>query len=64
MMKDRVKEGVVYVFVLLNSPGTKPDYFIATAAEARSKVKQYETRGIIDITSMKCAEFQERWDKI
>jgi predicted AAA+ superfamily ATPase len=64
MMKDRVKEDVVYVFVLLNKPGTKPDYFIATAQEARSKVKQYETRGIIDLSSLKSADFQERWDKI
>jgi hypothetical protein len=23
MMKDRVKEGVIYIFVLLNAPGTK-----------------------------------------
>lgn len=64
MMRDRIKEGVVYVFVLLKSPGTKPDYFIATAKEARVKVRQYETRGIIEISSLKSAEFQERWDKI
>ena len=30
MMKNRVKKGILYVFVLLNEPGTKPDYFIAT----------------------------------
>ena len=64
MMKDRVKEGIVYVFVLLNKPGTKPDYFIATAQEARSNVKQYPTRGIIQLSSLKSAEFQERWDKL
>lgn len=64
MMKDRVKDGVVYVFVLLNKPGTKPDYFIATAQEARSKVKQYATRGIIDLSTLMSADFQERWDKI
>jgi len=64
LMKARVRDGIIYIFVLLNKPGTKPDYFIATAQEARSKVKQYATRGIIYITSMKSAEFQERWDKI
>lgn len=64
MMSDRVRNDVVYVFVLLNQPGTKADYFIATGAEARLKVKQYATRGIIDITSLKTPEFQERWDKI
>jgi len=64
MMKARVKKGVVYVFVLLNKPGTKPDYFIATAREAREEVRQYETRGIILLSSLKSADFQERWDKI
>jgi hypothetical protein len=64
MMKDRVKDGIVYVFVLLNEPGTKPDYFMATAQEARLKVKQYATRGIIDVSRLKSADFQERWDKI
>jgi hypothetical protein len=64
MMKDRVRDNVVYVFVLLNQSGTKPDYFIATGAEARSKVKQYKTRGIIDLTTLRSADFQERWDKI
>jgi len=64
MMKARVRDDVVYVFVLLNQSGTKPDYFIATGAEARSKVKQYETRGIVNLTSLKTAHFQERWDKI
>ncbi|MCX7424138.1 MAG: hypothetical protein NTW96_00635 [Planctomycetia bacterium] len=64
MMKDRVKEGVVYVFVLLNKPGMKPDYFIATAQEAWSKIKQYPTRGIIYLSSLKSPGFQESWDKI
>jgi len=64
MMEDRVEEGIMYVFVLLNDPETKPDYFIATGQEARSKVKQYETRGIIQLSSLKSAEFQGRWDKI
>ncbi len=64
MMKARVEDGIVYIFVLLNTPGAKPDYFIATAQEARLKVKQYETRGIIDVSSLKSAEFQERWDKL
>jgi len=64
MMKDRVKNNVVYVFVLLNKPGTKPDYFIATSKEARARVKQYETRGIIDLSNLSTTQFQERWDKI
>lgn len=64
MMKDRVNNSVIYVFVLLNKPGVKPDYFIATAKEARARVKQYETRGILYLSSLKTTDFQERWDKI
>lgn len=64
MTKDRVKEGVMYVFVLLNEPGTKPDYFIATGQELVPNVKQYPTRGIVQLSSLKSAKFQERWDKL
>ena len=41
IMKDQVKDGIIYVFVLLNKPEKKPDYFIATSKEARDKAKQY-----------------------
>jgi len=43
MIKDRVTNSVIHVFVLLNKSGVKPDYFIATAKEARARVKQYAT---------------------
>lgn len=64
MMKDQVNNHVIYVFVLLNKSGVKPDYFIATAKEAQARVKQYETRGIIYLSNLKATDFQERWDKI
>ena len=64
IMKDRVNMKIIYIFVLLNPPGNKPDYFIATGDETMLKVKQYKTRGIIDISSLKSPDFQERWDKI
>ena len=64
MMNDKVKDNVVYVFVLLNQPGQRPDYFIATSKEARAKVKQYKTRGIVTLSSLSSDKFQERWDKI
>lgn len=47
-----LKDDVIYVFVLLNQPKQKADYFIATSEEDRAKVKQYETRGIIDLSSI------------
>ena len=64
MMADKVKDNVVYVFVLLNLPGQRPDYFIAISEEVRAKVKQYKTRGIVTLASLNSAKFQERWDKI
>lgn len=63
-MRDKVVPGIVYVFVCLNVPPASPSYFIATSAEARRKVKQYATRGIIDLTTLRSANFVERWDKI
>lgn len=64
IMRDRVVDDVLYVFVCLNPPGIPPSYFMATSSEARAKVKQYATRGIIDLTTLRNPEFQERWDKI
>lgn len=65
MMKDKVNESILYVFVNLN--GDKmidPDYFIATGIEAKQKVKQYSTRGIIDLSSLNNDDFKNRWNKI
>lgn len=64
MMEDKVRNDVIYVFVLLNQPGSKPDYFVATGEETRLKVKQFATRGIISIASLKTTDYQERWDKL
>lgn len=63
MMKDKVLDDVLYIFVNLNDQ-SNPDYYIATGQEARSKVKQYTTRGIIDVTALKSDTFYNRWDKL
>ncbi len=65
IMSDKVNESIFYVFVNLN--GDKmigPDYFIATGIETKSKVKQYTTRGIIDLSSLNNDDFKNKWDKI
>ena len=64
MMRDKVLPGIVYVFVCLNEAPTPPTYFITTSAEARRKVKQYATRGIVYLTSLRTEAFLDRWDKI
>ena len=65
MMADKVNESIFYVFVNLNGDKmTEPDYFIATGIEAKQKVKQYTTRGIIDLSTLNNDDFKNRWDKI
>jgi hypothetical protein len=64
IMRDRVIDDVLYVFVCLNEPGIAPTYFIATGTEARAKVQQYATRGIINLTTLRNPDFLERWDKV
>lgn len=65
MMIDKVNENIFYVLVNLNGDKmTEPDYFIATGIEAKQKVKQYTTRGIIDLSTLNNDNFKNRWDKI
>jgi hypothetical protein len=64
IMRDKIVDNVLYVFVCLNDPGTPPQYFICTPEEARNKVKQFETRGIITFTTLRHEEYIERWGKI
>lgn len=64
MMKDKVIEEILYIFVNLNDQEV-PEYYIATGIEAKSKVKQYATRGIIDLSTFKRDNsFLNRWDKL
>jgi hypothetical protein len=64
MMKDRVVPNVMYVLVCLNACETAPAYFILTSSEAKAKVDQFSTRGIITYTKVNNRNFLGRWDKI
>ena len=65
IMKDKVKTDCFYVFVNLNADKMgHPDYYICTSQEAKSKVKQYTTRGIIDLNTLKAEEFKNNWNKL
>ncbi len=65
MMADKVNENIIYLFVNLNGDKmAEPDYFIAMGKEAKTKVKQYTTRGIIDLSALNNDDFKNRWDKI
>jgi hypothetical protein len=65
LMRDKIKNGCVYIFVNLNADTMMPpDYFICTSNEVMIKVKQYATRGIVDLSTINNSEFKERWDKL
>src|SRR6266487_1017315 len=65
IMQDRIKKDCIYIFVNLNADTMiAPDYFICTSEEAFQKVKQYETRGIVDLNTLNNDQFKNRWDKL
>ena len=65
IMEDKVIEDIFYVFVNLNGDKmTEPEYYVATGEEAKTKVKQYKTRGIIDLSTLNNDLFKNRWDTI
>jgi hypothetical protein len=64
MSADKVWTNVVYVFVCLNPVGQPPTFFIATPSEVRPRVKQYATRGILNLGSLNTPQFLDRWDKV
>lgn len=63
IMEDKVIENILYIFVNLNDQ-SQPDYYIATSKETKDKVKQYSTRGVISLSSLKNNNFSDRWDKL
>jgi len=65
IMKDKIIKNCFYIFVNLN--GDKmiaPDYFICTSREAKSKAKQYSTRGIVNLYSVNNDKFKNNWVKL
>jgi hypothetical protein len=62
-MTDEVNENIFYVFESLNGDKMiEADYFIATGNEAKQKVKQYTTRGIIELSNLDNDDFISRWN--
>jgi hypothetical protein len=55
---------VIYVFVCLNGAVAPPDYYVCTAPEVRATIKQYATRGIVDLSRIRKTDALDRWDKI
>jgi predicted AAA+ superfamily ATPase len=65
MMKDKINPNHFYIFVNLNGDKmTEPEYFITNGMEAHEKVKQYETRGIVDYSTLNNDDFRNKWEKL
>lgn len=65
ILKSKIKQKHFYIFVNLN--GDKqihPDFFICTASEAKQRIKEYSTRGILNMYLINNDRFKNRWDKI
>lgn len=65
IMRDKVKDDCFYIFVNLNADKMEsPDYYICTSDETRERVKQYATRGIVDLSTLRKGDFQNNWGKL
>ncbi|NJO92135.1 MAG: hypothetical protein HC831_26550 [Chloroflexia bacterium] len=65
MMTDKIKKDCFYIFVNLNADKMEmPDFYICTSNEVFSKIKQYETRGIVDLSSLNSADYKNSWNKL
>ena len=65
IMKDQIREDCFYIFVNLNADKMEsPDYYICTSSEARERVKQYSTRGIVNLSSMRDGDCVNNWNKL
>lgn len=65
IMQEKIKEDCFYIFVNLNGDKmSPPDYYICTSAEAKDKIRQYETRGIVSLSSLNSEEYKENWMKL
>jgi len=65
IMTDKIKKDCFYIFVNLNADKMDhPDYFICTSYEASAKIKQYSTRGIIDLSTLNSENYKGNWTKL
>jgi hypothetical protein len=65
IMQNKIRSDCFYIFVNINADKMEPpDYFICTSIEAKQKVKQYETRGIIGLTSLNSETYKSNWNKL
>ena len=65
MMQAKVNEDIYYIFVNLNGDHmVMPEYYIAFGHEIKPLIKQYETRGILNLASVNNELYKDNWNKI
>lgn len=68
ILKAKVFDRIIYVFVCLNDNLTPPSYFLAFGHEIRNMSKEYKAqggdRGILNYGCVNSEDFRDRWDKI
>lgn len=65
MNKARISDNIWFVFVNLNGDKMNPpDFYIASAAEAQSKLRGYKIMDIIDLSTVNHTDFLNRWGKL
>uniref|UniRef100_A0A7V2ZKP9 PD(D/E)XK endonuclease domain-containing protein n=1 Tax=Ignavibacterium album TaxID=591197 RepID=A0A7V2ZKP9_9BACT len=65
ILKSKIKKKHFYIFVNLNGDKlTNPEFFICTSFEAKRKIREYATRGILNLYLINNDKFKNRWDKI
>src|SRR5262245_55973192 len=64
LMSSQIHDNVLYVFVCLNGADAPPDFYVHTSAEVRQLIKQYRTRGIVDLSRVKASDSLSRWEKV
>lgn len=65
LMRDQIKDDCFYIFVNLNADKmASPDYYICTSDEVKARVKQYTTRGIVNLSTFRDGDFLNNWGKL
>ena len=65
LMRDQIKDDCFYIFVNLNADKmASPDYYICTSDEVKARVKEYTTRGIVNLSTFRDGDFLNNWGKL
>ncbi|MEZ4802048.1 MAG: hypothetical protein R2797_04690 [Gelidibacter sp.] len=65
LMESNIKDNCIYIFVNIKGDTMElPDYYICTSQEVKTKIKQYQTRGIVTLSNLNNEQFKNKWSKL